>query len=178
MANLHRVVRIGEAAIILALSGFALVTYRELTGLRKLPVSLPSYQFEVAGDSDASRVVTTRGTWITEKGVPERLLTTTIECRKARMECTESEARVVFVSGQGLLESEQTAYQVDRWTDAEIVTKPAPGKCETRQLVLDLREKRATSKVSASEEKGACRERPARSLELVTGYRVRAALPQ
>jgi hypothetical protein len=178
MANLHRVIRIGEAAIIVVLAGFGLVTYRELTGLRKLPVSLPSYQFEVSGDSEATRVATTRGTWITEKGVPERLLTTTIECRKARMECTESEARVVFVSGQGLLESEQTSYEIARWTDAEIVTKPTPGKCETRQLILDLREKRAASKVSASEEKGACRERPARTLELVTGYKVRAALPQ
>src|SRR5690242_773928 len=99
MANLHRAVRIGEAAIILILSGFGWVTYRELTGLRKLPVSLPSYQFEVGSDPDGQRMASTRGTWITDKGVPERLLTTTIECRKARMECTESEARVVFVSG-------------------------------------------------------------------------------
>ena len=177
MANLHRLVRIGEAGVILILGGFALVTYRELTGLRKLPVSLPSYQFEATGGTDADRMVTTRGTWITEKGVPERLLTTTIECRKARMECTESEARVVFVSGQGLLESEQTSYQVDRWNDAEIVTKATPGKCATRQLLLDLKGQRATTKVSASEEKGTCRELPARTLELVTGYKVRAAPP-
>lgn len=177
MSNLHHAVRIGEAAIIVVLAGFGLVTYRELAGLRKLPVALPSYQFEVTGDSDASRVAATRGTWITDKGIPERLLTTTIECRKARMECTESEARVVFVGGQGLLESEQTGYQVERWTDAEIVTEPAPGKCETRQLVLDLRERRAATKLSASEEKGVCRERPARILELVAGYKVRAAPP-
>ena len=177
MANLHRAVRIGEAAIILILSGFGWVTYRELTGLRRLPVSLPSYQFEVSTDPDGNRMATTRGTWINEKGVPERLLTTTIECRKARMECTESEARVVFVSGQGLLESEQTGYEVDRWTDAEIVTKPAPGKCATRQLLLDLRERRATSKVSPSKDEGVCREQPARTLELVTGYKVRAAPP-
>ena len=118
MANLHRLVRIGEAGIIVILGGFAFITWRELSGLRKLPVSLPSYQFEVTGDSDANRLATTRGTWITDRGVPERLLTTTIECRKARMECVESEARVVFVSGQGLLESEQTGYQIERWTDS------------------------------------------------------------
>lgn len=177
MANLHTLVRIGEAGIILVLGGFAFVTYRELTGLRKLPVSLPSYQFEVTGSTDADRMVTTRGTWITEKGVPERLLTTTIECRKARMECIESEARVVFVSGQGLLESEQTAYEVSRWTDAEIATKATPGKCASRQLFLNLKEQRATTRVGPSEEKGTCRELPGRTLDLVAGYKVRAAPP-
>lgn len=177
MANLHKLVRIGEAGIIVILGGFAFLTYRELTTLRKLPVSLPSYQFEATGDPNGDRVVSTRGTWITDRGVPERLLTTTIECRKTRMECTESEARVVFVSGQGLLESEQTGYQVERWNESEIVTKATPGKCATRQLMLDLKEQRASTKVSASEEKGVCRELPARTLELVAGYKVRAATP-
>jgi hypothetical protein len=166
MANLHRMVRIGEAGVILILAG-----------LRKLPVSLPSYQFEVSGDSDADRVASTRGTWINDRGVPEKLLTTTIECRKARMECLESEARVVFVSGQGLLESEQAIYQIDRWTDAEIVTKPTAGKCAARALRLDLKEKRASSRVSASKEEGTCAELPGRTLELVAGYKVRAAPP-
>lgn len=177
MANLHRVVRIGEAGIIVILAGFGLVTYRELSGLRRLPVALPSYHFEVTGDPEAGRVASTRGTWINEKGVPERLLTTTIECRKARMECVESEARVVFVSGQGLLESEQATYQVERWTDGEVVTRPAASRCDTRQLVLDIKERRAKSRISASEEKGTCRELPARTLELVAGYRVRSAPP-
>jgi hypothetical protein len=171
--NLHRAVRIAEVGAIVVLGAFAALTYRELSQLRKAPVSLPSYQFEVSGDNEASRVVSTRGTWITERGTPEQILTTTIECRKARMECIESDARVVFVSGQGLLESNQTTFDVDLWSDAAIVTKPTPGKCATRQLLLDLRQKRATSKVGASAEQGICREQPARTLELVTGYRAR-----
>lgn len=175
MANLHRVVRIAEVGTILVLGGFAWMTYSELSDLRRMPVSLPSYQFEVSGDSEPTRVVSTRGTWITEKGTPEQVLTTTIECRKARMECIESAAQVVFVSGQGLLESQQTGFEVARWSDAEVVTKPAQGKCATRQLVLDLKEKRALSKVGASEEKGVCREQPARTLELVNGYKARPA---
>lgn len=175
MGNLHRAVRIAEAATILVLGAFAAMTYRELSALRKMPVSLPSYQFEVSGDSEPTRVVSTRGTWIAEKGTPEQVLTTTIECRKARMECIESAARVVFVSGQGLLESQQMAFEVARWNDAEVVTKPAQGRCATRQLVLDLKEKRALSKVGASEEKGVCRELPARTLELVNGYKARPA---
>jgi hypothetical protein len=173
--NLHRVVRIAEAGVILVLGAFALMTYRELSSLRKAPVSLPSYQFDVGNDSEGHRVVSTRGTWITERGAPEELLTTTIECRRSRMECIESDAKVVFVSGQGLLESHQTTYEVANWNDAGIVTKPAHGRCSTQQLLIDLREKKAQSKIGASEEKGVCRERPARTLELVTGYKLRPA---
>ena len=91
------------------------------------------------------------------------------------MECIESDAKVVFVSGQGLLESHQTTYEVANWNDAGIVTKPAQGRCSTQQLLIDLREKKAQSKIGASEEKGVCRERPARTLELVTGYKLRPA---
>lgn len=172
MGNLHRVVRIAEIAVVVVLAGFAALTYRELSSLRKAPVSLPSYQFELA-DAEGGKTLSTRGTWITERGAPEELRTTTIECRKARMECTESDAKVVFVSGQGLLESSQTTYEVAVWSDDSVVTKPVQGKCATRQLMLDVRNRKAMSKVGASEEKGICREQPARTLELVTGYKLR-----
>jgi len=173
MANLHNLVRIAEAGVILVLGGFAAMTYRELTSLRQAPVSLPSYQFEVTGDTDPTRVVNTRGTWITERGTPEQLLTTTIECRKSRMDCIESDAKVVFVSGQGLLESSQATYDVAIWSGDAIVTKPMEGKCATRQLMIDLKNKKANAKVGRSEEKGTCRDTPARTLELVTGYKLR-----
>ena len=173
--NLHRMVRTAEVAAVVVLGGFALLTYRELSALRKAPVSLPSYQFEVSSEPGVGRVVNTRGTWITERGAPEQLLTTTIECRKARMECVESDAKVVFVSGQGLLESSQSSYEVAVWTDESVVTKPMQGRCSTRQLLLDLKNRKAMSKVGASEEKGICRESPPRTLELVTGYKLRPA---
>jgi len=173
--NLHRAVRIVEVGVILVLGGFAAMTYRELSTLRKAPVSLPSYQFNVTGESDAERIVSTRGTWITERGTPEELLTTTIECRKARMECIESDAKVVFVSQQGLLESHQTSFEVANWSEAGIVTKPTQGRCATQQLLIDLREKKAVANIGPSQEKGICRERPARKLELVTGYKLRPA---
>jgi hypothetical protein len=172
---LHTVVRIAEVIAIIGLSIFAFLTYRELSTLRQFPVSLPSYEFEVRADPTPGGLVQTRGTWISERGTPEPLLTTSIECRKARMECTESAAKVIFLSGKGLLESAHTAFEVDRWTDAEIVTKPATSSCMTRHLVLDLKEKRAIARVAASQEKGACKEQPARTLELVNGYKVRAA---
>ena len=158
-----------EIAAVAVLALFALMTYLELSSLRKSPVVLPNYQFEVLKDG----AIATRGTWVADKGPPEPLVTTTIECQKARMECIESAAKVVFVSGKGLLESEHTVFSVERWTDAEITTKAAAGRCFARKLVFDLKEKRATSQATASEEKGLCREVPARTLELVTGYRSR-----
>lgn len=172
MGNLHKAVRIAEIAAVVVLAAFAALTYRELSSLRKAPVSLPSYQFEMK-DEDGGRALSTRGTWITERGAPEELRTTTIECRKVRMECMESDAKVVFVSGQGLLESTQTAYEVAVWSEDSVVTKPVQGKCATRQLLLDVRNRKAMSKVGASEEKGVCREQAARTLELVTGYKLR-----
>ena len=175
MANLHRTVRIVEVVVVGVLGVFAWLTWRELGQLRRFPVSLPSYEFELSDDDESGRVVKTRGTWITERGVPEQLLTIAIECRKAKMECIESAAKVVFVSGRGLLESQQTLFEVDRWNDAEVVTRPSQGPCATRQLVLNLKEKRATTRISPSAEKGLCKELPARTLELVTGYKVRAA---
>ena len=173
--NLHRMVRIAEIGAIVVLAAFAAKTYFDLSTLRKAPVSLPSYQFEVGGENESGRTVSTRGTWINDRGAPEELRTTTIECRKAKMECIESDAKVVFVSGHGLLESNQTGYEVALWTDDSIVTKPAQGRCSTRQLLLDLKQRKAMTRVGASEEKGICREQKARTLELVTGYRLRAS---
>ena len=171
--NLHRFVRLAEIAVLVVLSGFALVTWIELDSLRKAPVVLPNYAFESTTGPDGVPIVTTRGTWMAQEGPPEPLLTTTIECRKDRMQCVESVALVVFVSGKGLLEAQQTVFPVERWTATELATKQVQGQCASRQLVLDLNEKRARSRVSASEAKGTCRELPARTLDLVTGYRVR-----
>jgi len=172
--NLNRLVRLSEIVIIAVLSAFALITYRELGSLRRLPVALPNYQFEISGDP--SQAVVTRGTWIAEHGPPEPLQTTTIECRKERMECVESAAMVVFVSGKGLLEAQQTRLEIERWGDAQVVSKPAAGPCGTRQLVFDLKDRRALARISSSEAHGLCKDLPARTLELVTGYRLREAI--
>lgn len=176
MTPLRKLVRAAEVVTISALSVFAFFTWRELDALRKAPVALPSYHFEDSGGSDETRVVLTRGTWVAENGPPDGMLTTTIECRKARMECVESAAMVEFVGGRGLLDAQHTIFAVERWTDAELVTRSTPGPCSSRQLLLDLKEKRATAQTTASDARGACRERPARKLELVTGYRVRDAV--
>ena len=172
MNTFHRAVRMVEIAAVAVLGVFALLTYLELRTLRRAPVVLPNYQFEVLGGGS----IATRGTWVSDKGPPEPLVTTTIECQKARMECIESAAQVVFVSGRGLLEAQHTVFAVDRWTDSEITTKPAQGRCYTRKLTFDLKEKRATGHATASEEKGVCKEIPARTMELVTGYKTQGMI--
>lgn len=173
MNTLYRYIRIAEIITIVLLAIFAALTYHELNSLRKAPVALPSYQFEDSGGPDDTRFILTRGTWVPESGRPEPMVTTTIECRKARMECVESAASVVFVGGKGLLESQHTQFPVERWSDTEVLTKSTAGPCFSRQLRFDLKEKRTSSRASASEARGLCRDLPARTLELVTGYRVR-----
>ena len=90
------------------------------------------------------------------------------------MECVESAAEVVFISCKGLLESAQTVYAIERWNEREIVSRPAPARCGDRVLVLDLGQRRATTRIAAPEDDARCKAQAARTLELVTGFKVRA----
>jgi hypothetical protein len=172
--RIHSAVRVAEIVTIVVLTVILIITYRELAALRKLPVALPNYQFEFLVTGDKVDGVQTRGTWIAQSGPPEPLQTTTIECRKSSMQCVESSAVIVFVGDRGVLEAAQAIFEVERWNDREIVTKAVSGPCFDRTLVLNLVEKLALVRASASKEKGKCREIPPRTLELVAGYKVRA----
>lgn len=170
-AKATRWIRYGEIVAVLGLGTVAFITYAELRDLRKAPVALPNYEFEVSRDGDA---VQTRGTWISEKGMPESLQTTTLECRKATMRCAESAAAVVFIDGKGVLESRLTEFEIDRWDNREIAAKPIADRCVTRTLALDLVEKHAHSHVTPKKEPEAnCKDAPERTLELVAGYKLR-----
>ena len=174
-SNLHRYVRLAEIVIVGVLGIFAALTYWELRTLRKQPVVLPNYHFDVLAESGKQVGILSRGTWVAMKGPSEPLQTVTIECRRARMECVESAAAIVFIGGKGLLESVHTRYEVDRWTDSEIQTRPAVAGCTTRMLVFDLGTKRAENRVEPNSESSRCAETPAKTLELVAGYRAKAA---
>ena len=176
--KLLKFIRYGEIATVGVLMAFAWLTYRELTALRKFPVALPTYEFEVTGAADPSGVVLTRGTWIAESGIPEPLQTTSIECRYATMRCAESTAAVVFVDNKGLLEATSTQFEIDHWTDKEVAAKPRVDRCTTRTLVLELAEKRARSHVSPNVGEHNCKEERDRILDLVTGYKVGANAAQ
>ena len=135
---------------------------------------LPKYEFLSANEPERGPIVTARGTWIPESGPPEPLQTTTIECRRVRSDCVESSAIIEPIAGRGMLEATQTTFIIDRWTDRVIETQPTQGPCGTRRLVLDLVEKRATAKSSPSKGSSRCAAAGERSLELVSGYGVRA----
>ena len=166
-------IRYAEIGIVAVLLVFALITYRELNALRNAPVALPKYEFEVTGGADPSGVIMTRGTWIGERGIPEPLQTTTIECRYATMHCVESTAAVTIMGGKGLLEASSAQFDVEHWNATEVVAKPHVGRCLTRTLVLEVTEKRARSHVTPNPDAHNCKEERERNLELVAGYSVR-----
>jgi len=168
--ELRKYIRYAEAIVVIALLAWASITYRELSALRKHPVALPTYAFEV---SEAGDLVKTHGTWTSEKGIPGRLGTTSIECVKSTMRCVESTAEIVFLSGKGLLESNMAQFGVATWTDKEIVAKPNEQRCRTRTLMLDLARKRAYSRSSPNPDVSFCEPEPASAYELVAGYSAR-----
>jgi hypothetical protein len=168
--KVRRYVRYAEAAVVVALLGWASITYRELSALRKQPVALPTYDFEVSEGRDT---VKAHGTWTSDGGIPGALGTTSIECMRSSMRCVESTAEVVFLSGRGLLESRMAQFEIATWADNEIVAKPYALRCTTRTLALDLAKKRAHSRSSPNPDVSLCEEQPARSYELVAGYAAR-----
>ena len=147
--DLRKMIRIAEIVVVTALAVYALLTYRELQRLRAAPVVLPSYWFNVATGSDQTQVerVHARGSWVSKGVVPEFLHTTTIECVKARMQCMESSA-VVAVNEGGFLESIQTLFDVDTWSEKQILTKVDVQPCAIRTLVLDIANKQAQNVVT------------------------------
>ena len=169
----HRYIRYVESLAVGGLLVFGLLTYYELNQLRKVPVALPNYEFEMTSGADP--IVRTRGTWISGTGMPAPVQTTTIECKKTAMRCTESSAAIVFLSGKGLLESKLTEFEVDRWTDRQIVAKPLIERCTMRTLSIDIAEKHALSRLSTNPEDSRCEHQPDKSYELVAGYKLREA---
>ena len=170
-AAAHRYIRYVECLAVGGLLVFGMLTYYELSQLRKAPVALPNYEFEKATGTDP--MVRTRGTWISGTGIPGPVQTTTIECKKSTMRCTESSAAIVFLEGKGLLESKLTDFEIDQWTDKQITAKPVTDRCTVRTLSLDLVQQRALSRVSVNPDDSRCEKVPDKSYELVAGYKVR-----
>ena len=87
------------------------------------------------------------------------------------MQCVESTA-VVSVPEKGYLDAISTVFQVERWTDSEIVTKPEAGRCTTRIISLDLVNRLASSVIAAIPNADDCKEQP-RRLKLDSGAKAR-----
>jgi hypothetical protein len=169
-----KAIRVAYVAILAVLAMFALLTYRELQRQRSAPVVLPHYAFNIINNAEKADVVQAFGTWYVADGpTPADILqTTSIECTKARLQCVESTA-VVSVSEKGLLDSISTVFEVERWTDDEIITRPEKGRCTTRVISMDLVNRLASSVITASPGAEKCKEQP-RTLKLESGAKARS----
>jgi hypothetical protein len=169
-----KALRLAYAAVVAVLAAFALMTYQELQRQRSAPVVLPGYAFSILNNPEKASVIQAVGTWYVEDGAiaTETLQTTTIDCRKARLQCVESTA-AVSVSERGFLDSASTVFEVERWTDDEIVTKPESGRCTTRVLNIDLVNRLASSVIAAIPGAEKCKEQP-RTLKLDSGAKARS----
>jgi hypothetical protein len=168
------VVRVTYAAVFVFLAVFAQQTYQELQRQRSAPVILPHYAFYIVNNPEKASVVQALGTWYVADGPTptEALQTSNIVCRKTRLQCVESTA-MVSVSEQGFLDSISTVFEVERWTDEEIVTKPEKGRCTTRTISMDLVNRLASSVIAAIPDAEKCKEQP-RTLKLESGAKARA----
>ena len=167
---LRKLIRLAEIVVVMVLLVFAVLTYRELKMLRAAPVILPAYWFNVATGTDQINRVQARGSWVGKQAVPASLHTTTIECVKSRMQCVESSA-VVSTSEGGFMESVHTIFDVDTWTDSEIVTKRDVQPCTSRTLTLDIANKQARSVAIANTANNSCKPAPTdeQTFKLVAG---------
>ena len=169
-----KAIRFAYVAVVAVLAVFALLTYQELQRQRSAPVILPGYAFNIVDNPEKAGLVQAIGTWYVADGpTPAEILqTTTIECRKTRLQCVESTA-VVSVSEKGFLDSISTVFEVERWTDDAIVTKPEKGRCTTRIISMDLVNRLASSVIAAIPDAEKCKEQP-RTLRLESGAKARA----
>lgn len=164
-------IRFAYAAVVAVLAAFAQHTYEELKAQRSVPVILPGYAFYILNNPDKGSAVQAIGTWhVADDSVPANFLqTTTIECRKTGMQCVESTA-IVSVPEKGFLDAISAVFEIQRWTDEEIVTKPETRQCTTRIVSLDLVNRWVSSVVTAIPGAEKCKEQPG-TLKLESGVK-------
>jgi len=169
-----KALRFAYVTVVAVLAVFSLLTYQELQNQRGAPVILPHYAFYILDNPEKASVVQALGTWYVASGpaFAQTQQTSNIECRKARLQCVESTA-VVSVNENRLLDSISTVFEVERWTDEEIVTKPEKGQCTTRIISLDLVKRLASSVIAAIADAETCKEQ-ARTLKLGSGAKDQA----
>ena len=173
--GLRRIIRYAEIIVVTILLGYAGLIYREVRMLRAAPVVLPAYWFNAATAEGQVNRVQARGSWASQEASPEFLHTTAIECVKTKMQCMESSA-VVAVNDGRFLESIQTLYDIESWTDTEIRTKTDVQPCVTRTLSVDVANKQAKNVVVNNPSGGSCKAAKAeeQTFHLVTGFQVNA----
>ena len=173
--GLRRIIRYAEIIVVTILLVYAGLIYREVRMLRAAPVVLPAYWFNAATDGGQVSRVQARGSWVSKEASPEFLHTTAIECVKTKMQCMESSA-VVAVNDGRFLESIQTMYDIESWTENEVHTKADLQTCAIRKLTLDIANKQAQSVVVKKPTVESCKSATIeeQTFNLVTGFQINA----
>lgn len=160
-AGAHRLIRMLYLAVIIVLAIFAFRTWQQLQALRTAPVALPNFWFHLSGEPTQLKL-SANGTWIEAGLAPGasapakgRLQTSAIECSQIRMQCLESVA-VVEVMQKSFLEAHARAYDIERWTEQDVVTRPLQvDKCRMQVIVLNRVDKTVTAQVTLPADKSA-----------------------
>lgn len=169
----RRLVRLGYLMLIIGLGGYAAITYRQLQALRSVPVVLPNYGFYIVDIPTKASLVQARGSWVANGAAasPGTLQTTTLECNRSKMLCVDSTATVAVKEG-AYMEATPTLYEVEQWTDQEVVTKSVTRDCSQYLLRVSLAERSATTEVSLLPGQASCKD-PPRKLKLDSGIKSR-----
>ena len=170
---MRRLVRLGYLVLIVALGGYAAITYRQLQALRSVPVVLPNYGFYIVDIPVKAALVQARGSWVGSGGptAAGTLQTTTLECNRSKMLCVDSTATVAVKEGS-YMEATPTLYEVEQWTDQEVVTKALARDCAQYLLRVRLADRSATTEVSLLPGQVSCKD-PPRKLRLDSGIKSR-----
>lgn len=171
----RRLIRTVYLVLIVFLAGFAFFTYRQLQAVRNSPVHLPNYWFYIVDTPGKGSLIQANGSWVVTEGAAPagQLQTSTIECQQAKMMCMESTA-VVSVREGSFLESFPRAYEIESWTDKEVLTKPSTTECSAYTLRIDLVERTAYTVVTGVPGISECKDRP-RKLKLDNGSKTNVA---
>ena len=173
----HRHIRATYFIVIVFLIVYALVTYQQLQALRKRPVLLPNYWFQVTATAASGAAIHAQGSWRSTLATdpPQLLQTTTLECYKNKMFCVESTATVSTSEGS-FLDVTPTVYDVDHWTDAGLTTKPTTKGCAINTLTVVVADRSVIFNAALAPGKTECKDAP-RSLKLDSGNASRTVAP-
>jgi hypothetical protein len=145
------------------------------------PANLPSLFISL--DFWQSGYVSGKGTWVLtndKMGWPEQ--TTYIECLYDRRLCVEATAILTGEGGNKAISLNTDVYEVERWDDHEIVTKPrkTSASCVRYVLKFNRAQKSVTGLRSTISTKGLCKGIEAKEMHMILsdGFKVYRELYQ
>jgi putative peptidoglycan binding protein len=112
--------------------------------------------------------VSADGTWtVTGEDLPSPEQTSNISCDRAQAVCREATARVSRNGSSRLLSVDVYTYEIERWNDEEIVTKPLQFGCSGTLHRWSRSEKSVTGVRSMTSNEGSCRAFERQEVQLV-----------